>query len=102
MVAQFDGYIFVTPEYDRSVPAALKNALDFSYPKWNRKPAAAVGYGSVGATRAVEHLRTISIELQMAPTCTGVHKQGADFITTLQQEGLDWVHAPWAECQGYA
>jgi NAD(P)H-dependent FMN reductase len=84
-VAEFDGYIFVMPEYNRSVSAALKNALDFSYPEWNRKPAAAVGYGSVGAARAVEHLRTIAIELQMAPTRTGVHIQGADFIATLQQ-----------------
>jgi NAD(P)H-dependent FMN reductase len=84
-VAEFDGYIFVTPEYNRSVSAALKNALDFSYLEWNRKPAAAVGYGSVGAARAIEHLRTIAIELQMAPTRTGVHIQGIDFITTLQQ-----------------
>jgi NAD(P)H-dependent FMN reductase len=84
-VAEFDGYIFVTPEYNRSLSAALKNALDFAYPEWTRKPAAAVGYGSVGAARAVEHLRTIAIELQMAPTRTGVHIQGTDFITTLQQ-----------------
>lgn len=81
-VGSFDGYIFVTPEYNRSIPAALKNALDFAYPEWNRKPAAIVGYGSVGGARAVEHLRTIAIELQMAPTRTGVHIQGADFMAT--------------------
>ena len=84
-VAEFDGYIFVTPEYNRSTSAALKNALDFSYPEWNRKPAAMVGYGSVGAARAVEHLRTIAVELQMAPTRTGVHIQGADFIATWRE-----------------
>jgi NAD(P)H-dependent FMN reductase len=84
-VAEFDGYIFVTAEYNRSIPASLKNALDFSYPEWNRKPAAIVGYGSVGAARAAEHLRTIAIELQMAPTRTGVHIQGADFLATWQQ-----------------
>src|SRR5690606_8391189 len=41
-VGGFDGYIFVTPEYNRSIPAALKNALDFAYPEWNRKAAAFV------------------------------------------------------------
>lgn len=84
-VAEFDGYIFVTPEYNRSIPAALKNALDFSYPEWNKKAAAVVGYGSVGGARAVEHLRTIAIELQMAPTRAGVHIQGADFFAAWQQ-----------------
>jgi NAD(P)H-dependent FMN reductase len=84
-VAEFHGYIFVTAEYNRSIPASLKNALDFSYPEWNRKPAAAVGYGSFGAARAVEHLRTIAIELQKAPTRTGVHIQGADFVAVARQ-----------------
>ena len=84
-VAEFDGYIFVTPEYNRSIPAALKNALDFSYPEWNKKAAAVVGYGSVGGARAVEHLRTIAVELQMAPTRAGVHIQGADFFAAWQQ-----------------
>ena len=84
-VAEFDGYIFVTPEYNRSIPAALKNALDFSYPEWNKKAAAVVGYGSVGGARAVEHLRTIAVELQMAPTRAGVHLQGADFFAAWQQ-----------------
>jgi NAD(P)H-dependent FMN reductase len=84
-IAEFDGYIFVTPEYNRSIPAALKNAIDFSYPEWNKKAAAVVGYGSVGGARAVEHLRTIAIELQMAPTRAGVHIQGADFFAAWQQ-----------------
>src|SRR5437870_4450602 len=64
-VAEFDAYLFVTAEYNRSVPAVLKNALDYSYTEWNRKPAAFVGYGSVGAARAIEHMRTICVELQM-------------------------------------
>ena len=85
-VAEFDGYIFVTAEYNRAIPAALKNALDYAYPEWNRKPAAFVGYGSVGAARAIEQLRLIAIELQMAPTRTGVHIQGADFMAVLKQE----------------
>jgi len=84
-VAGFDGYIFVTAEYNRGVPAVLKNALDYAYPEWNRKPAAYVGYGSVGAARSIEHLRNICVELQMAPTRTGVHLQGADFLAAYQQ-----------------
>lgn len=85
-IADYDGYIFVTAEYNRSIPAALKNALDYAYPEWNRKPAAYLGYGSVGAARAIEQLRLISIELQMAPTRTGVHIQGADFMALLKGE----------------
>ncbi len=84
-VAEFDGYIFVTAEYNRGVPAVLKNALDYAYPEWNRKPAACVGYGSVGAARSIEQLRLICVELQMAPTRTGVHIQGADFMAVWQQ-----------------
>lgn len=84
-IGEFDGYIFITAEYNRSITGALKNALDFAYPEWNKKAAAYVGYGSVGGARAVEHLRTISVELQMAPTRTGVHIQGADFMAVWQQ-----------------
>ena len=84
-VAEFDGYIFVVAEYNRSITAALKNALDFAYPEWNKKAAAAVGYGSVGGARAVEHLRNIAVELQMAPTRTGLHIQGGDFMAVWQQ-----------------
>jgi NAD(P)H-dependent FMN reductase len=72
-LASLDGFLFVTPEYNRSIPAVLKNALDYAYSEWNRKPAAFVGYGPLGAARAVEHLRNIAVELQLAPTRTGVH-----------------------------
>lgn len=65
-VASFDGYIFVTPEYNHSVSGALKNALDFVYAEWNNKSAGFVSYGSAGGARVVEHLRGISAELQMA------------------------------------
>jgi NAD(P)H-dependent FMN reductase len=79
-LASFDGFIFVTAEYNRSIPGALKNALDQAYREWNRKPAAVLGYGSTGGARAVEHLRTIAIELQMAPVRAGVHIMGADLM----------------------
>jgi NAD(P)H-dependent FMN reductase len=92
-VAAFDGFIFVTAEYNRGVPAVLKNALDYAYPEWNRKAAAYVGYGSVGGARSVEQLRLISVELQMAPTRTGVHIQGADFMAAWK-EGKDLKDIP--------
>jgi NAD(P)H-dependent FMN reductase len=93
-VAQFDGYIFVTAEYNRGIPAVLKNALDYAYLEWNRKPAAVVGYGSVGAARAAEQLRLIAIELQMAPTRTGVHIQGADFMA-VWKNGKEIAELPY-------
>jgi NAD(P)H-dependent FMN reductase len=65
-VADYDGYVFVTPEYNHSIPASLKNALDYVYAEWNDKAAALVGYGSLGGARAVEHLRGIASELQLA------------------------------------
>jgi NAD(P)H-dependent FMN reductase len=84
-VAELDGFIFVTAEYNRGPPAVLKNALDYAYREFNRKPAAFVGYGGVGGARAVEQLRLICVELQMAPTRSGVHIGGADFMGLLMQ-----------------
>ena len=75
---------WINAEYNRSIPAALKNALDYAYNEWNKKPAAYVGYGSVGAARAMEHLRLINVELQMVPLRSGVHIQGADFFAVWQ------------------
>lgn len=65
-VDRFDGYVFVTGEYNHSIPAALKNALDYLYREWNNKAAGFVSYGSAGGIRAVEHLRTVAGELQLA------------------------------------
>ena len=80
-IARFDGFIFVTPEYNRSITGALKNALDQAYVEWNRKAFGIVSYGSVGGTRAAEHLRSIGIELQMASTRSAVHIGGSDFFS---------------------
>ena len=65
-IASFDGFVFVTPEYNHSTSGALKNAIDFLYSEWNNKAAGFVSYGSVGGTRAVEHLRLVMAELQVA------------------------------------
>jgi len=80
-ISEFDGYVFVTAEYNRSITGALKNALDQAYVNWNKKPFGAVGYGSVGGARAVEHLRNIGVELQMVPVRSAVHIGGADFVS---------------------
>ncbi|HYG55887.1 MAG TPA: NAD(P)H-dependent oxidoreductase [Burkholderiales bacterium] len=65
-IAGYDGFVFVTPEYNHGTSAALKNALDYLYAEWNNKAAGFVAYGSAGGTRAVEQLRLVMAELQIA------------------------------------
>jgi NAD(P)H-dependent FMN reductase len=65
-IDSFDGFVFVTPEYNHGTSAALKNAIDFLYKEWNNKAAGFVSYGSAGGTRAVESLRLVMGELQVA------------------------------------
>jgi NAD(P)H-dependent FMN reductase len=66
-IAAFDGFVFVTPEYNRSLPAALKNAIDFLYAEWNNKAAGIVSYGGdASGARAAEHLRQVLGEVQVA------------------------------------
>lgn len=65
-IGSFDGYVFVTPEYNHGISGALKNAIDFLYAEWNNKAAGFVGYGSAGGVRAVESLRLVMAELHIA------------------------------------
>jgi NAD(P)H-dependent FMN reductase len=65
-IDSFDGYIFVTAEYNHGIPGALKNGIDYLYKEWNNKAAGFVGYGSAGGVRAVEQLRLVMAELQVA------------------------------------
>src|ERR1700726_3243725 len=65
-IASFDGFVIVTPEYNHSTSGVLKNAIDYLYAEWNNKAAAFVSYGALGGARAIEHLRAISSELQIA------------------------------------
>ena len=65
-IAEFDGFVFVTPEYNHGISGALKNAIDYLYAEWNNKAAGFVGYGSAGGVRAVEALRLVMGELQVA------------------------------------
>src|SRR6185312_8043946 len=65
-IGSFDAYVFVTPEYNHGTSGALKNAIDFLFAEWNNKVAGFVGYGSAGGVRAVEHLRLVMAEVQVA------------------------------------
>jgi NAD(P)H-dependent FMN reductase len=78
-ISGFDGYVFVVAEYNHSITGSLKNALDQAYVDWAKKPMGAIGYGGVGAARAIEHLRGIAVELQMVPVRNAVHIGGGDF-----------------------
>lgn len=62
----FDAYVFVTPEYNHGISGALKNAIDYLYREWNNKAAGFVSYGSAGGARAVEQLRLVMAEVQVA------------------------------------
>lgn len=65
-IASFDGFVFVSPEYNHGICGALKNAIDFLFKEWNNKAAGFVSYGSAGGARAVEHLRLVMAEVQVA------------------------------------
>ncbi|SFV30446.1 NAD(P)H-dependent FMN reductase [Devosia crocina] len=85
-MAELDGYLFVTAEYNHSIPGVLKNALDHAHAEYNRKPAAFVGYGGVGAARAVEQLRLILAELQIATLKHAVHINANEFVPLMKNE----------------
>jgi NAD(P)H-dependent FMN reductase len=72
-IAQSDGFVFVTPEYNYGTSAVLKNAIDWVYPEWNRKAAGFVSYGSAMGARAVQQLRESAIEVQLASIRSSVH-----------------------------
>jgi len=107
-VGEFDAFIATVAEYNHGPTAVLKNAFDSAQLEWQRKPIAFVGYGGVGAARAVEHLRGIAIELQMAPIrhevnigmepYLGIVRNGRalnDYEYLVQSRGLMFDHLVW-------
>jgi NAD(P)H-dependent FMN reductase len=72
-ISKADGFIFVTPEYNHSFPAALKNALDYLNAEWANKPVALVSYGFAGGTRAIESLHPVLAELLLRPVKPNVN-----------------------------
>lgn len=85
-IAGFDGYIVVAAEYNRSMTGSLKNAFDQAYVEWGRKPIGFMGYGSLGAARAIEHARQVAVELQMVPVRTAVHLGSGEFFAVMRGE----------------
>jgi len=82
-LAELDGLIVVTGEYNHGIPAVLKNALDYAMAEYVRKPVAFVGYGGIGAARSIEQLRLVTCELQMAPVRSAVHIGMTEFMGML-------------------
>jgi NAD(P)H-dependent FMN reductase len=93
-MATLDGYLFVTAEYNHSISGVLKNALDYLGTETHRKPASFVGYGSVGGARAVEHLRLILAELQVASLKQALHIGRTEMLGLLR-EGKALTDYPW-------
>ncbi|WP_141579618.1 NADPH-dependent FMN reductase [Actinomadura sp. WMMA1423] len=77
-IGSADAFVFVTPEYNGSIPGALKDALDFLYAEWNGKAAGLVGYGIQGGTRAVGHLRQVLGDLVVTDVRSAVALTFAD------------------------
>ena len=73
VIDRADGYVVLTAEYNHGYPAVLKNALDSTFVEWRRKPVAFVGWGNTGGARAVEQLRAVAVEFEMAPLRHAVH-----------------------------
>jgi NAD(P)H-dependent FMN reductase len=86
-VAEKDAFIIITPEYNHGTSAVLKNALDWLYGEWSKKPVAFISYapGAAGGIRGVEQLRQNVIELQMAPMREAVHIAGV--LDYLDEDG---------------
>lgn len=86
-VAEKDAFIVITPEYNHGTSAVLKNALDWLYYEWVRKPVAFISYSpnAAGGVRAVEQLRQNVIELQMAPLREAIHVTYV--LDTLDEDG---------------
>ena len=95
-VEQFDGFVFTAAEYNRGPTAALKNALDYAYREYNRKPATFVAYGGTGGARAAEHLRHILAELQVASLKFPVHIGMTEMIG-IMREGKTMADFPYLD-----
>lgn len=72
-IAEADAFIMVTPEYNNGYPSSLKNNIDYLYKEWGLKPVCFVSYGVTGGARAIQQLREVAIELQMAPISNSVN-----------------------------
>lgn len=83
-VDSLDGFIFTVAEYNHAPTAVMKNAIDYAFREWGKKPAAFVGYGGAGAARAVVQLRNQMSVLQMVPVSAAVQILMPDFMALMQ------------------
>jgi len=95
-MAELDGYLFVTAEYNHSLSGVLKNALDYLGAETHRKPATFVGYGAAGGARAVEHLRGILAEMQVATLKHALHIGRTEMLGLLR-EGKTMADFPYLD-----
>lgn len=79
-LATLDGFVMIVAEYNHAPTGVLKNALDLARAEWARKPVAYVGYGGVGGARAIQQLKQVAVELQMAPVKSAVHILWPDYV----------------------
>ncbi|MGO8724517.1 MAG: NADPH-dependent FMN reductase [Acidimicrobiales bacterium] len=86
VIDRADGYVMLTAEYNHGYPAVLKNALDSTFVEWRRKPVSFVGWGNTGGARAVEQLREVAVEFEMAPLRHAVHVL-PDVLIAVRQSG---------------
>ena len=87
-IKSYDGYIWVTSEYNAAPPAPLKNAIDTVYNEWSKKPVAFVGYGGFGGARAIEHLVTSASRIGMVPlSSSGSNLHVIDVWSAIDDEG---------------
>lgn len=94
-MVELDGLLFVTAEYNHSISAVLKNALDHvPFEAWAKKPAAFLGYGGTGGARAVEQLRLIAIEVSLVATRSAVHI-GTEPYLGVWKEGKSFNDYPY-------
>ena len=100
-LASLDGFLFVTAEYNHSIPAVLKNAIDHAYAEFTRKPAGFLGYGNAAGARAIEHLRMICVELQMAPSRYAV-QVSRELLVAILREGKTFDDFPNLKDQAIA
>jgi NAD(P)H-dependent FMN reductase len=87
-IAASDGFVIVAPEYNHGPSAVLKNAIDGVYLEWNRKAVTFVGYGSVGGARAIEQLREVAVQMQLAPIRSAVHIPAVAVFAYLQGQDI--------------
>src|SRR5918992_984413 len=97
-IGRADGYVVVTPEYNRSFPASLKQAIDYAYDEWHAKPVGFVSYGcrsrghyAVEALRVVfAELHTIAVRDEVAIDVLGTPGDRDDQAVTTMLDQLGW------------